>query len=422
MYRYIKISCVVLVAGLLCDKLHAQMLYNNGCNLVITNGGILYVNGAVENATGLMSNAGHATIKGYFRNGSNATGGNAAGEYIVYGDWENNNNFTADQSVVRLTGNAQQITGSQSTTFYDLTLETQNAVKTQTIDATVGHVLALNDCELATGDNTMNVTSPAPAAITRGNGYVSSTGIGRLVRATNSTDAYLFPTGWYDNGNVLYRPAEIKPSVNDAQTFAVRMGWGDASVEGYDVNTKAGNVSAVNNRYFHLIKQSGSTAPSDLTLYFNAAADGDWNSIGRWQNIPEWEDLALTTLSSGNPLSGRTKALWNDNSQQPHILINSRELPHEYNFPNVFNPNSDHPENVTFHIINNTHLVTLQDLKIYNRWGEPVFDSQRDGVMEWDGKYQGKLQPMGNYVFMASVKINTTGEVKPASGNLSLLW
>lgn len=81
---------------------NAQLFYNNGAAVAITGGGILYVDGAVENASGLFSNAGQTWIKGYFRNGDLATGGNAAGEYIVYGDWENNDIFTADQSQIAL--------------------------------------------------------------------------------------------------------------------------------------------------------------------------------------------------------------------------------------------------------------------------------------------------------------------------------
>lgn len=413
---WVVVSCVILNIGLV----KAQLFYNNGANIAVSGGGVLFVDGATENAAGLFSNAGQTTVKGYFRNGSTATGGNTTGEYIVYGDWENNDIFTADQSNVRLRGNTQLITGSQVTTFHDLTLETLGAVKRQTLDANVNHLLALNDCELATGDFKMTITTPASAAITRASGFVSSTGVGRLVRAANTTDTYLFPTGWNDNG-ILYRPAEIKPSTTDAQNFAVRMNYGDATAEGYDVNTKAGNVTAVNPKFFHYIKQTGSTTSADLTLYFNASADGVWNSIGRWQNIPEWQDLAEASTTTGS-LTGITRTLWADNGQEPHALINAKELPYVFNFPNVFNPGSSNPENTTFHIINNAHLVTLQDLKIFNRWGEPVFDSQRDGKDNWDGNYIGKLQPMGNYVYTASVKINATGEIKSASGNLSLLW
>lgn len=401
---------------------HAQLFYNNGADVAVTGGGVLYVDGAVENASGLFSNAGQTWIKGYFRNGSLATGGNTSGEYLVYGNWENNDVFTADQSIVRLKGNTQLITGQQVTTFHDLSLETPNALKQQTLDANVNHLLALNDCELATQDYRMTVTNPVSASISRNNGFVSSTGPGRLVRNTNSTNNYLFPTGWNDNGNILYRPLEIKPSVSNAQSFEARMGFGDAGNEGYDLNTRAGNVSEANDKFFHLVKQVGSVAPADLAIYYDQQRDGVWGSIGRWQNVPQWEDLTGTTLVPGNPLSRRIKALWMDNGQQPHVLINTQELNNTWNFPNVFNPGSPNPENTTFHIINNAGLVTLLELRIYNRWGEPVFDSQRDGRPDWDGNYIGKLQPMGNYVYVASIKINSTGEVKSDTGNLSLLW
>src|SRR5437763_324508 len=91
----------------------AQLFYNNGADVAVTGGGVLYIDGATENAAGLFSNAGTTTIVGYFRNGSTATGGNSTGIYKVFGDWENNSLFTADESNVILNGNAQQITGSQ---------------------------------------------------------------------------------------------------------------------------------------------------------------------------------------------------------------------------------------------------------------------------------------------------------------------
>lgn len=402
--------------------LNAQLLFNNGADVAVTGGGVLFVDGAVENAHGLLSNAGQTTVRGYFRNGSTATGGSAAGEYIVLGDWENNNTFTADQSLVRLKGNNQLITGTQPTTFYDLTLETANAVKTQTINAYVDHVLALNDCELATGDHLMTVTNPVAASVTRGSGFVSSTGTGRLMRYANSTSTYLFPTGWNDGGTIYYRPAELTPSVTDLQAFTVRMAYGDPSLEGYDVNTKAGNVITVNNRYFHLINQANSAAPANLSIYYDAVADGTWGSIGRWQGLPQWEDLLFTTATTGSPLSSTTKSGWLDNGNEPHALINAKEIEAYFNFPNVFAPGGSNPDNQTFHIINNLGLAEVQSLTIFNRWGEPVFDSARDGKTVWDGSYQGKLQPMGNYVYMASVKIPGTGEIKKAEGNLSLLW
>ncbi len=92
-----------------------------------------------------------------------------------------------------------------------------------------------------------------------------------------------------------------------------------------------------------------------------------------------------------------------------------------FGVPNVFTPNND-GNNDTWYIINQGGLVTVQNIVIFDRWGIEVFSSQREGTIEWDGKYEGKLQPMGNYVYDVALKINATGEEKHLHGNLTLLW
>ncbi len=430
--KFKKTSLLLFAALLSVAKIHAQLLYNGGTQVAVTGGGILYVEGGVQNASGLFSNAGYTTVNGDFQNDGTATGGGAAtGVYYVTGNWINNSTFNADQCEVALNGANQSITGSQATTFYNLTLHTYGSVKTQTIDASVTNFDSLNDCELATGDYRMNILNADPLAVQRVTGFVSSTGPGRLSRAANSTNTYLFPTGWNDNGNPVYRPVELTPTTTDAQAFDVRFAYNNPGNEGYDTAIKADVVNLVNGKYFHLVKQTGSTAPADLTIYYDPGVDGQWSSIGRWQNVPQWEDLTSTILSSTSPLVGRTKSGWTDNGKEPHALINAEQINTLWNFPNVFDPASNDPLNATFHIIDKGAYVTVTSMRIFDRWGEVVFDSQRDGTMRnyygantyaWDGTYEGKKQPMGNYVYVASVKINETGEVKTAKGNIALLW
>src|ERR1019366_2118323 len=92
-----------------------------------------------------------------------------------------------------------------------------------------------------------------------------------------------------------------------------------------------------------------------------------------------------------------------------------------FGIPNVFSPNDD-GVNDTWYVITQGGYVTVQDIKISDRWGDPVFDSQRDGTIVWNGHYRGKLQSMGNYVYVIKLKINATGEEKIIKGNLSLIW
>jgi gliding motility-associated-like protein len=61
--------------------------------------------------------------------------------------------------------------------------------------------------------------------------------------------------------------------------------------------------------------------------------------------------------------------------------------------PNAFSPNND-GINEVFEPVSN---FELNKLRIYNRWGELVFESNNSPI-KWDGTYKGQLCPAGVYV------------------------
>lgn len=65
--------------------------------------------------------------------------------------------------------------------------------------------------------------------------------------------------------------------------------------------------------------------------------------------------------------------------------------------PNAFTPNND-GYNDQFKIFHNC-LITNYTFKIFNRWGENVFQSE-DVNIGWTGTHNGKLAPSGVYVWM----------------------
>lgn len=67
--------------------------------------------------------------------------------------------------------------------------------------------------------------------------------------------------------------------------------------------------------------------------------------------------------------------------------------------PNAFTPNGD-GENDFFKIYFGNVQCKIDYLQIYNRWGELVFDSNRDNTFEWDGRYRGELCAEGIYVYI----------------------
>lgn len=64
--------------------------------------------------------------------------------------------------------------------------------------------------------------------------------------------------------------------------------------------------------------------------------------------------------------------------------------------PTAFTPNGD-GNNDELGLIYKS-IVELYDFKIFNRWGEIVFDAQGDLDKPWDGTFKGKLQEAGVYV------------------------
>jgi gliding motility-associated-like protein len=91
------------------------------------------------------------------------------------------------------------------------------------------------------------------------------------------------------------------------------------------------------------------------------------------------------------------------------------------NIPNSFTP--DGTDNLNSYFMPTNELLsgaTAYSLNIYNRWGEQVFTTTNINSRGWDGKFGGKPQPMGTYIYNIRVtfKNNTT---KDYTGNVTLL-
>jgi len=423
---------------------HAQTFFNNGAPIGVTTGGVMIVktggglnDGSLENtANGQFKNKGQVTIEGSFVNTSGVADGFAAatGEYIVLKDWVNNATFNADQSTVFLRGNTQQITGSNATTFYNLNCETASSVKSQTIDANVQGLLTLNNNELATDVHKMTVLNTDPSAIVINgvnDAFVSSEGVGKLVRNTNSTDEYLFPLGWNNAGIPIKREVAISPTDASNHSYEARFAFNTNSAttttdDGYNVSNKSGSVQAVNDKFYHLLASADNT-PASLSILFDPNQDGSWTSIGRWESAPQWEDLLQANVSTLTPRSRVVRPSWVATTRQAHALVTPLDVTKEFDFPNAFVPGATDPnvkdEDKYFTIINVGKKVILDELMVFNRWGEMVFNSKRDGTDRWNGEFQGKLQLQGNYTFLAKVRKAATNEsLPPVKGNLALIW
>jgi gliding motility-associated-like protein len=85
--------------------------------------------------------------------------------------------------------------------------------------------------------------------------------------------------------------------------------------------------------------------------------------------------------------------------------------------PSAFTPNGDGYNDI-FHVTARK-LVTLQEFKIMNRWGQQIFET-RDISKGWDGTFKGKDQDTGVYYYM--IKVATpSGKTQFLKGDIILI-
>lgn len=85
--------------------------------------------------------------------------------------------------------------------------------------------------------------------------------------------------------------------------------------------------------------------------------------------------------------------------------------------PNAFTPNGD-GVNDDFGIKDAGFITTFQ-MTIFNRWGNVVFRTNNPN-QRWDGRMNGQMQPVDNYVWQVSLVTND-GESQSGRGTVQLL-
>ncbi|MBS4027713.1 MAG: PKD domain-containing protein [Ignavibacteriales bacterium] len=99
-------------------------------------------------------------------------------------------------------------------------------------------------------------------------------------------------------------------------------------------------------------------------------------------------------------------------------IAKTRTVGSLFNIPNAFTPNGD-GVNDEFYVIG--FGITEAEFKIFNQWGELVFESNQVGQGNgWNGKYKGKLQDIGVYVYYFQ-GTGIDGQRYFKKGNITLL-
>ena len=88
--------------------------------------------------------------------------------------------------------------------------------------------------------------------------------------------------------------------------------------------------------------------------------------------------------------------------------------------PNAFTPDEDGVNDLFIPVASETDCFSQYEMKIYNRWGEQVFNSQ-NATEGWDGKVDGKSAPSDVYVYLISYSTIFDSGTETVSGDITLI-
>jgi len=90
--------------------------------------------------------------------------------------------------------------------------------------------------------------------------------------------------------------------------------------------------------------------------------------------------------------------------------------------PNTFSPNGDGSNDVFY--LRGTGIFRVKTLRIFNRWGEVVFENREVPVNNpgsgWNGNYKGKPAQSDVYIYQLEI-LCANGELIKYSGNIALI-
>jgi len=87
--------------------------------------------------------------------------------------------------------------------------------------------------------------------------------------------------------------------------------------------------------------------------------------------------------------------------------------------PTAFSPNGDGNNDLYFPVLS-SNAVGVEEFRIYNQWGELVFDMNESTLNGWDGNYKGDAQPVEVYTYFLKVSYKNQKHISKV-GSFTLL-
>lgn len=189
----------------------------------------------------------------------------------------------------------------------------------------------------------------------------------------------------------------------------------------YIVTVSIGSCSDTASIFLTVFPLPPANAGNDTLIYFGGSAqlNGSGGTIYQWSPT-----LFLDCFDCQTPVASPETTTWYYlmvTDANGCIATDSVLVRVEYNcgdvfLPNAFSPNND-GYNDEFRIRGNC-IVTI-DLKIYDRWGEKVFETN-DPLMGWNGEFDGSPMNPGVFHYTYSGTL-LNEEIISGKGNVTLV-
>jgi gliding motility-associated-like protein len=132
-------------------------------------------------------------------------------------------------------------------------------------------------------------------------------------------------------------------------------------------------------------------------------------------NVPSFEATNMGSQNSTSTITV-TPVLNGCSGSSKTYTVTVIPLDKDVFVPNVFTPNSDGKNDL---LLVYGNYITKLEMRIFNQWGQQI-ELITDKNKGWDGRYKGKAQPVGVYVYTLQAELNTGKTVK-LKGHINLI-
>ncbi len=241
---------------------------------------------------------------------------------------------------------------------------------------------------------------------------------GNTYTSSNNTASFVYTTLGCDSTVTLALNLGFTDSITDIITACNDYTWIDGNTYSQSIDTS-----------YYFIDQTGCDSSRHLKLtieYIDTSVTTTDLTLTANQNDVEYQwvdcDNNYTYLTSEtnqifNPtLNGHYAVIVSNGTCVDTSYCQTIEVIGKIGIADAFSPNNDGINDVI--TVDGIGIVEMT-LKIYNRYGELIFESN-DQSVGWDGTYKNQPEPEGVYVWIFNYQL-MSGEKGQLTGNLTLM-